>query len=89
MTSAQSNGAMLTRIDLKLDKTTKDVVDVEARNIWVDNRKYEKDPAVTKLLEAYEKIATPLANRIIGKLEGNLTKQTNDAGESGSRSSYC
>ncbi|HEK2813124.1 TPA: bifunctional metallophosphatase/5'-nucleotidase [Proteus mirabilis] len=83
VTSAQSNGAMLTRIDLKLDKTTKDVVDVEARNIWVDNRKYEKDPAVTKLLEAYEKIATPLANRIIGKLEGNLTKQTNDAGESG------
>lgn len=35
------------------------------------------------MLEAYEKIATPLANRIIGKLEGNLTKQTNDAGESG------
>ena len=69
MTSAQSNGAMLTRIDLKLDKTTKDVVDEKRVIFGLITAKYEKDPAVTKLLEAYEKIATPLANRIIGKLE--------------------
>ncbi|WP_319939122.1 bifunctional metallophosphatase/5'-nucleotidase [Xenorhabdus littoralis] len=82
VTSAQSNGALLTQLDLKLDKTTKDVVDFKAKNIWVDNRKYGKDPKITELLSSYEKIATPLANRVIGKLESNLTKETNAAGES-------
>ncbi|MBI6549020.1 bifunctional metallophosphatase/5'-nucleotidase [Xenorhabdus lircayensis] len=82
VTSAQSNGALLTQLDLKLDKTTKDVVDFKAKNIWVDNRKYAKDPKVTELLSSYEKIATPLANRVIGKLERNLTKQTSEGGES-------
>lgn len=82
VTSAQSNGALITRLDLKLDKTTKDVVDFKAKNIWVDNRKYAKDPQITNLLAAYEKIATPLANRVIGKLESNLTQQTTHGGES-------
>ncbi|PHM39980.1 Adenosine synthase A [Xenorhabdus mauleonii] len=82
VTSAQSNGALLTQLDLKLDKTTKDVVGFKAKNIWVDNRKYAKDPKITELLSSYEKIATPLANRVIGKLESNLTKETNAGGES-------
>ncbi|MDC9595993.1 bifunctional metallophosphatase/5'-nucleotidase [Xenorhabdus anantnagensis] len=82
VTSAQSNGALLTQLDLKLDKTTKDVVDFKAKNIWVDNRKYGKDPKITELLSSYEKIATPLANRVIGKLESNLTKETSAGGES-------
>ncbi|KMJ46112.1 5'-nucleotidase [Xenorhabdus khoisanae] len=82
VTSAESNGALLTQLDLKLDKTTKDVVDFRAENIWVDNRKYTKDPKITELLSSYEKIATPLANRIVGKLENNLTKETSQSGES-------
>ncbi|WP_340615322.1 bifunctional metallophosphatase/5'-nucleotidase [Xenorhabdus entomophaga] len=82
VTSAESNGALLTQLDLKLDKTTKDVVDFRAENIWVDNRKYTKDPKITELLSSYEKIATPLANRIVGKLESNLTKETSQSGES-------
>ncbi|CAM3930340.1 bifunctional metallophosphatase/5'-nucleotidase [Xenorhabdus thuongxuanensis] len=82
VTSAQANGALLTQLDLKLDKTTKDVVDFKAKNIWVDNHKYTKDAKITELLSSYEKIATPLANRIIGKLASNLTKETNTGGES-------
>ncbi|WP_340615016.1 bifunctional metallophosphatase/5'-nucleotidase [Xenorhabdus thailandensis] len=82
VTSAQSNGALLTQLDLKLDKTTKDVVDFKAKNIWVDNRKYTKDAKITELLSSYEKIATPLANRVIGILEKNLTKEANAGGES-------
>ncbi|MBC8951608.1 bifunctional UDP-sugar hydrolase/5'-nucleotidase [Xenorhabdus sp. PB62.4] len=69
-------------MDLKLDKTTKDVVDFKAENIWVDNRKYSKDPKITELLSSYEKIATPLANRIVGKLESNLTNEISQSGES-------
>ncbi|MBD2809504.1 bifunctional metallophosphatase/5'-nucleotidase [Xenorhabdus sp. Vera] len=82
VTSAESNGALLTQLDLKLDKTTKDVVDFKAKNIWVDNRKYAKDPKISELLSSYEKIATPLANRVIGKLESNLTKESTNSGES-------
>ncbi|MCW7549526.1 bifunctional metallophosphatase/5'-nucleotidase [Photorhabdus sp. APURE] len=82
VTSAQANGALITNLDLKLDKFTKDIVDFKAENIWVDNRKYEKDPEVTNMLDIYEKIAAPLANRVIGKLDSNLNRQTNRAGES-------
>ncbi|WP_340610922.1 bifunctional metallophosphatase/5'-nucleotidase [Xenorhabdus bharatensis] len=82
VTSAQANGALLTKLDLKLDKTTKDVVDFKAKNIWVDNYKYGKDPKVTELLSSYEKIATPLANRVIGKLESDLNKKPTSGGES-------
>ncbi|AOM41195.1 bifunctional metallophosphatase/5'-nucleotidase [Xenorhabdus hominickii] len=82
VTSAQSNGALITKLDLKLDKATKDVVNFKAENIWVDDRKYGKDPKITELLASYEKIATPLANRVIGKLESNLTKQLTQGGES-------
>ncbi|PQQ27946.1 hypothetical protein C6H64_15490 [Photorhabdus luminescens] len=35
-----------------------------------------------KILDAYEKIAAPLANRTIGKLDSDLNRQTNRAGES-------
>ncbi|MDE9471368.1 bifunctional metallophosphatase/5'-nucleotidase, partial [Xenorhabdus bovienii] len=69
-------------LDLKLDKNTKDVVDFKAKNIWVDNRKYVKDPKISELLSSYEKIATPLANLVIGKLESNLTKESTNSGES-------
>lgn len=82
VTSAQANGALITNLDLKLDKITKDVVDFEAKNIWVDNHKYEKDAEITKMLDAYEKIATPLENRVIGKLDRNLSRRSNSAGES-------
>ncbi|TNH44293.1 bifunctional metallophosphatase/5'-nucleotidase [Photorhabdus luminescens] len=82
VTSAQANGALITNLDLKLNKSTKDIMDFKAENIWVDNRKYEKDPEVTKMLDIYEKIVTPLANRVIGKLDSNLNRQTNRAGES-------
>ncbi|OCA52467.1 bifunctional metallophosphatase/5'-nucleotidase [Photorhabdus namnaonensis] len=82
VTSAQANGELITSLDLKLDRSTKDIVDFKAENIWVDNRKYEKDPEVTKILDAYEKIAAPLANRVIGKLDSDLNRQTNRAGES-------
>ncbi|MCW7764139.1 bifunctional metallophosphatase/5'-nucleotidase [Photorhabdus luminescens] len=82
VTSAQANGTLITNLDLKLNKSTKDIMDFKAENIWVDNRKYEKDPEVTKMLDIYEKIAAPLANRVIGKLDSNLNRQTNRAGES-------
>ncbi|TDB54098.1 bifunctional metallophosphatase/5'-nucleotidase [Photorhabdus luminescens] len=82
VTSAQANGALITNLDLKLNKSTKDIMDFKAENIWVDNRKYEKDPEVTKMLDIYEKIAAPLANRVIGKLDRDLNRQTNRAGES-------
>ncbi|MGS0629368.1 MULTISPECIES: bifunctional metallophosphatase/5'-nucleotidase [Photorhabdus] len=81
VTSAQANGSLITTLDLKLDKTTKDIVDFKAKNIWVDNLKYEKDPEVTNILDAYEKIATPLETRVIGKLERNLDRKINSAGE--------
>ncbi|MBL8518435.1 MAG: bifunctional metallophosphatase/5'-nucleotidase [Betaproteobacteria bacterium] len=82
VTSAGDYGRFLTRIDLKLSPLTRDVVSIEAKNILIDIREYSPDPAVAALIDKYDKLAAPRANRIVGYLKGELLPVANDAGES-------
>jgi 5'-nucleotidase len=43
---------------------------------------YAKDPAQTALLESYDKVAAPIANRRAGSVTETLSRTPNDAGES-------
>ena len=52
VTSAQSNGALITDIDLKIDRATGDVVSKSATNVIV-TRDIEKSSALTSLIEHY------------------------------------
>ena len=82
VTSADKYGTLVTAIDLKLDRTTRDVVSAKADNVIVDASAYGKDPEQTALLQSYDKVAAPIANRRAGAVTDTLSRVPNEAGES-------
>jgi 5'-nucleotidase len=81
VTSADKFGTLVTTIDLKLDPVTRDVASAKAGNTIVADS-YTKDPDQTALLEAYDKLAAPIAGRPAGSITETLSRTPNDAGES-------
>jgi 5'-nucleotidase len=82
VTSGDKYGTIVTTIDLKLDPATRDVVGARADNVIVRTGVTAADPAQTALLEAYDKVAGPIANRVAGSITASLSRLPNDAGES-------
>ena len=81
VTGARSNGALVTDIDLKIDRATGDVVSKSARNVIV-TRDIPKDAAITGLLDHYRPFFVTQGQRKIGELTAPLLEATNAAGES-------
>ncbi|QSQ22981.1 bifunctional metallophosphatase/5'-nucleotidase [Pyxidicoccus parkwayensis] len=84
VTSAASVGRLVTDIDLKLDRTTGDVVEAKANNVIV-TRTVTEDTGVKDLVAKYQARATPLANRVIGYVAATLMtpgNQKDPAGQS-------
>ena len=81
VTSAQSNGALITDIDLKVDRATGDVVAKSATNVIV-TRDIEKSSALTSLIEHYRPFFVAIGQRQIGTLTAPLLEASNAAGES-------
>lgn len=73
VTSAHTNGQVLTRIDLVLNRRSKDVASVTAENIVV-TQGVAKDPAITELITEYDAIAAPLRNRVIGSITADILR---------------
>lgn len=82
VTSGDKFGTLVTAIDLKLDPATRDVVSARADNVIVHSNPTPKDSAQTALLDAYDKLAAPLANRRAGIVTATLSRVPNEAGES-------
>ena len=82
VTSGDKFGTLVTAIDLKLDPVTRDVVSARADNVIVRTGTLAKDPAQTALLESYDKLAAPIANRRAGSITETLSRVPNEAGES-------
>jgi 5'-nucleotidase len=82
VTSGDKFGTIVTTIDLKLDPVTRDIVSARADNVIVRTGVYAKDPEQTALLEAYDKVAGPIANRTAGSITASLSRMPNAAGES-------
>jgi 5'-nucleotidase len=82
VTSGDKYGTIITSIDLKLDPVTRDVVSARADNVIVRTGAYARDPQQTALIEAYEKVSGPIANRVAGSVTQTLSRAPNDAGES-------
>ncbi|UFZ07209.1 bifunctional metallophosphatase/5'-nucleotidase [Bradyrhizobium ontarionense] len=81
VTSADKFGTLVTAIDVKLDRTTRDVISANATNIVVDAT-LPKDAAQTALIDAYEKLAAPYANQPAGVITTTLSRLPNASGES-------
>ena len=81
VTAGDKYGTLLTAIDVKLDPATRDVISAKADNVIVRNS-IAKDPEQTALLESYDEVAAPLANRRAGTVTETLSRVPNLTGES-------
>jgi 5'-nucleotidase len=95
ITSASSFGRILTDITLTVDDKTGELVAASADNVVVGNAlntpgpgvvripdPSREDPRVQALVEQYVTAAAPLANRVIGSIQGDLTRTATPLGES-------
>jgi 5'-nucleotidase len=82
VTSGDKYGTLVTAIDLKLDPVTRDIISAKADNVIVRTGAYAKDSEQTALLESYDRVAAPIANRPAGSITETLSRIPNDAGES-------
>jgi 5'-nucleotidase len=82
VTSASSLGRLITDIDLKVSRWTRDVIQVSANNQIV-TRDVTPDSGITTLIAAYAEKAAPLADRVIGELTAGIVRTPrDDSGES-------
>lgn len=81
VTSGDKYGTIVSEIDVSLDRQTRDVVRAQANNVIVRNDTYAKDPQQTKLIQAYERLSAPLANRPVARITEDLTRDESPAGE--------
>jgi len=80
VTSASAFGRVLTEIDLTLDRRTQDIQSIKAHNLVVTHN-VPKAREMTTLIAKYKAIADPLANRVIGEITTDFTRQASPAGE--------
>jgi 5'-nucleotidase len=81
VTSADKYGTLVTAIDLKLDPATRGIVARSAENHIV-RTSLAKEADQTALIEAYDKLSAPIANRPAGSITETLSRVPNAAGES-------
>ena len=81
VTSASSFGRAVTDIDLTVESTNGEVVTKSAVNTVVP-RTIAKDTEETAIVQKYQRLAAPLANRVIGSIAGDITRTATPAGES-------
>jgi len=81
VTSADKYGTLVTEIDLVLDPTSGDVREARAHNVIVRNDRFAKDAAQSALIEQYEKLAAPLAKRVVGRVSAPLSRDESPGGE--------
>ena len=82
VTSGDKYGTLVTAIDIKLDPASRDIISAKANNNIVRSATLAKDPQQTALLEAYDRVAAPIANRPAGSVSATLSRVPNAAGES-------
>ncbi|WP_407165827.1 bifunctional metallophosphatase/5'-nucleotidase [Bradyrhizobium sp. ORS 111] len=82
VTSGDKYGTLVTAIDLQLDPKSHDVISAKADNTIVRLNGFERDPEQSALLEAYDRLAAPIANRAAGGVTETLSRTPNEAGES-------
>ncbi len=80
--SAQSNGTLISQLNIEIDKKTKDIVSISAKNIPVETKRYEKNPELTSFVQKYERISLPIAQQVMGTLNASADKKLTPAGDS-------
>jgi 5'-nucleotidase len=95
ITSASSFGRILSDVTLTIDDKTGELVQASAENIIVENAlntpgpgvtrqpdPSKEDPQVQAVVDQYVAASAPLANQVIGRIQGDLTRAASPRGES-------
>ncbi len=82
VTMADNNGRMYTDIDLQLNRVTKDITVVAAKNVLTRNDAVTPVQVVADLVAKYKALAAPLENRVIGSITADIPEIYDDSGES-------
>jgi 5'-nucleotidase len=82
VTSGDKYGTIVTQIDVTLDPASGRITNAVADNVIVRTDRFAKQPALTELIAGYERLAVPLARRVVGRIGGALSREVNAAGES-------
>jgi 5'-nucleotidase len=95
ITSASSFGRILSDLTLTVDDKSGELVQASADNVIVENAlnapgpgvtripdPSKEDPQVQAVVQQYVTAAAPLANRVIGRIQGDLTRTASPFGES-------
>ena len=82
VTSADKFGTLVTEIEMVLDPKTRDVASLKADNLIVRTDAYAKAPEQTELIAAYDRLVKPLAERAVGSITADLSRDVDAAGES-------
>ncbi len=83
VTSAGSQGRLLTEIDMEIRKINGSVKSVTANNIAVDrnNAAITPNADLQQIVNNYKALVQPIANRVIGSITADLTRTPSSAGE--------
>lgn len=81
VTSAESDGNLITDIDLRIDRATGEVLSAHAQNVIV-TRDVEKSAAITALIDHYRPFYTALGQRKVGSIAAPILEASNANGES-------
>ena len=82
VTSAQSYGRVLTTIDVTLDRATRDVKSLRARNHVLEASAFVPDPPIAAEVMRVSALSAHRAERVVGRMRGELTQAPNESGES-------
>ncbi len=82
VTSADAYGTLVTRIAVRLDPKTRDVVSAKAENLIVRTDALPADREQTELIAAYEGKVKALAGRVVGSITATLSRAVGPNGES-------
>jgi 5'-nucleotidase len=80
VTSAASFGRLVTDIDLRIDHQTKDIKSATAHNVIV-TRDVASDPDQVAIINKYNALSGPIANRIVGSQSADIVRVASPAGE--------
>jgi 5'-nucleotidase len=82
VTSAGSNGRLVTNIDFTLDKRTRRFAAVSAENVVVTNSDPALvDPTAKAIADKYRTAVAPIANRVVGETTAAITRTPTPAQE--------
>ncbi len=82
VTSTPAFGRVLTAVDLTIDPATRNVTAASANNILASRAADSgvvADPALTKIVDAYKTLVSPIANQVLGGISTALGNTRSDA----------